>query len=161
MVVSRQNERLFDLRTVRRNVRSGLLTRDKVEEYLRSLPDMSENIAPLSNMDDDGEGKSPRGEGGGTVASPSFPRRLDMPVDTDEDLDALGDDEDDEDDDDDDDDDDASDTAVTAAAPAPVVAPVPVAVAAPAPVVAPEPVAPDAADDAVIADADTDEPAPE
>jgi hypothetical protein len=100
MVVSRQNERLFDLRTVRRNVRSGLLTRDKVEEYLKSLPDMSENIAPLSSMDDDGEGKPARGEGGAAVSSPTFPRRMDMPVDTDEDLDALGDDDDDDDDDD-------------------------------------------------------------
>jgi hypothetical protein len=110
MVVSRQHERLFDLRTIRRNVRSGLLTRDKVEEYLKSLPDMSENIAPLSSMDDDGEGKPARGEGGGAVTSPTFPRRMDMPVDTDEDLDALGDDDDDDDDDDDADEaDDAAD----------------------------------------------------
>jgi hypothetical protein len=115
MVVSRQNERLFDLRTVRRNVRSGLLTRDKVEEYLKSLPDMSENIAPLSSMDDDGEGKPARGEGGGAVSSPTFPRRMDMPVDTDEDLDALGDDDDDDDDDDDADDADEADEAVEAA----------------------------------------------
>ncbi len=108
MVVSRQHERLFDLRTIRRNVRSGLLTRDKVEVYLKSLPDMSENIAPLSSMDDDGEGKPARGEGGGAVTSPTFPRRMDMPVDTDEDLDALGDDEDDDDDDDADEADDAA-----------------------------------------------------
>lgn len=104
MVVSRQHERLFDLRTIRRNVRSGLLTREKVEEYMKSLPDMSENIAPLSSMDDDGESKPTRGEGGGAVTSPTFPRRMDMPVDTDEDLDALGDDDDDDDDDDDADD---------------------------------------------------------
>jgi hypothetical protein len=49
MVVSRQQERLVDLRTIRRNIRAGMLTKDKFDEYLRSLPDMSENIAPPSS----------------------------------------------------------------------------------------------------------------
>ena len=61
MVISRQFERLFDLRTIRRNIRAGNVTKEKYDEYLRSLPDMAENIAPLSSMDDDGEGKPGRG----------------------------------------------------------------------------------------------------
>jgi hypothetical protein len=103
MVISRQFERLFDLRTIRRNIRSGVMTREKYDEYLRSLPDMADNVAPLGGMDDDGEGKPSRGEGGGTSA-PSFPRRTDVPI-------LTGDDDDDDmDDDDDDDDDDAIET---------------------------------------------------
>ncbi len=99
MVVSRPLQRVFDLRTIRRNIRSGLLTKEKFDEYLRSLPDMTENIAPLSSMDDDGEGKPGRAEGSAPTAAPSFPRRTDMPIDTGEDLDDLDDDDDDDDDD--------------------------------------------------------------
>lgn len=113
MVISRQFERLFDLRTIRRNIRSGVMTREKYDEYLRSLPDMADNVAPLGGMDEDGEGKPSRGEGGGTSA-PSFPRRTDVPI-------LTGDDDDDDmdDDDEDDDDDDANeaDEKVSAAAP--------------------------------------------
>ena len=118
MVISRQFERLFDLRTIRRNIRSGNMTKEKYDEYLRSLPDMADNIAPLSSMDDDGEGKPSRGEGHGSPA-PSFPRRTDVPI--------LGDDDDmdddDMDDDDDDDDDDDADDQVSAAPAAAAAAP--------------------------------------
>ncbi len=118
MVISRQFERLFDLRTIRRNIRSGTMTKEKYDEYLRSLPDMADNIAPLSSMDDDGEGKPARGEGGGSPA-PSFPRRTDVPILTGDDDDDIDDDDDDLDDDDDDADDEAP---VSAAAATPVAA---------------------------------------
>ena len=96
MVISRQFERLFDLRTIRRNIRAGNIAKEKYDEYLRSLPDMADNIAPLSSMDDDGEGKPGRGEGS-APAAPLFPRRTDAPI-------LTGDDDDDDIDDDDDDD---------------------------------------------------------
>ena len=118
MVISRQFERLFDLRTIRRNIRSGNMTKEKYEEYLRSLPDMADNIAPLSSMDDDGEGKPSRGEGHGSP-TPSFPRRTDVPILSGDDDDDMDDDDLDDDDDDDDDTDEQVSAAPHVAAPAP------------------------------------------
>lgn len=120
MVISRQSERLFDLRTIRRSIRAGNVTKEKYDEYLRSLPDMAENIAPLSSMDDDGEGKSGRGEGAAPSA-PSFPRRTDAPILTGDDDDDDIDDEDDDDDDDEEDEDDEAPVAARGVS-APVIA---------------------------------------
>jgi hypothetical protein len=94
MVVSRQLERLFDLRTIRRNIRSGLLTKERYEEYLRSLPDVTENLAPLSSMDEDGEAKR---EGASSPAA-----RAPLPITRRADREAIDDDDDDDDDDQDD-----------------------------------------------------------
>lgn len=153
MVISRQFERLFDLRTIRRNIRSGTMTKEKYDEYLRSLPDMADNIAPLSSMDDDGEGKPSRGEGGTTPVA-SFPRRTDVPILTgDDDDDDLDDDDDDLDDDDDDDADETNELSAAPAAAAPEAA-APEAAAPAAPDAAP---ADDAAGDA--GDAGDDQPA--
>lgn len=38
--------RLFDLRTVERNIKRGLITRKEYERFLKSLPDATENVAP-------------------------------------------------------------------------------------------------------------------
>jgi hypothetical protein len=38
--------RLFDLRTVERNIKRGLITRKEYERFLKSLPDAAENVAP-------------------------------------------------------------------------------------------------------------------
>ena len=51
-------ERLMDLRTIQRNIASGLITKEQVAEYLQSLPDVSDNIETLSipegdDFDDD------------------------------------------------------------------------------------------------------------
>ena len=101
MVAPRQSERLFDLRTVRRNIRSGLVSKERYEEWLKTLPDVADNVAPLS-FDDDEHRK--RRE---PVISPT--RITPAPFDDDDDDDY--DDEDDaaDDDDDDGDDDDKSD----------------------------------------------------
>jgi hypothetical protein len=82
MVVSRQQERLFDLRTIRRNIRSGLMTKDRYEEYLRSLPDMTENIAPPTSPEDEAEARKARGEGSKTDLA--FPVRTRQPDDDDD-----------------------------------------------------------------------------
>jgi hypothetical protein len=37
---------LFDLRTVERNIKRGLITRKEYERFLKSLPDASEKLAP-------------------------------------------------------------------------------------------------------------------
>jgi hypothetical protein len=39
--------RLFDLRTVERNIKRGLVTRKEYERFLKSVPDASENIASV------------------------------------------------------------------------------------------------------------------
>jgi hypothetical protein len=38
--------RLFDLRTIERNIKRGLITRKEYERFLKSLPDAADNIAP-------------------------------------------------------------------------------------------------------------------
>ena len=38
--------RLFDLRTVERNIKRGLITRKEYERHLKSLPDAASNVAP-------------------------------------------------------------------------------------------------------------------
>jgi hypothetical protein len=38
--------RLFDLRTVERNIKRGVITRKEYERFLKSLPDAGENVAP-------------------------------------------------------------------------------------------------------------------
>ncbi len=38
--------RLFDSRTIERNIRSGLVTRKEYERFLKSLPDSAGKVAP-------------------------------------------------------------------------------------------------------------------
>jgi hypothetical protein len=38
--------RLFDLRTVERNIKRGLITRKEYERFLKSLGDASDKVAP-------------------------------------------------------------------------------------------------------------------
>lgn len=101
MVAPRQPERLFDLRTVRRNIRSGLVTKERYEEWLKTLPDVADNVAPLSFEDDEHRKRRE------PVISPT--RVAAAPFDDDEDDDYDDDDTDADDDDGDGDDDDAAD----------------------------------------------------
>ena len=48
--------RLFDVRTIERNIRKGLTTRKDYEKYLKTLPDAAEKAAtvdPLAAAEDD------------------------------------------------------------------------------------------------------------
>ena len=38
--------RLFDLRTVERNIKRGVITRKEYERHLKSLPDAGANVLP-------------------------------------------------------------------------------------------------------------------
>ena len=49
----RNSERLMDLRTINRNLRSGLLSREEVAEYLRTLPDVSGKLEVMTIPDGD------------------------------------------------------------------------------------------------------------
>ena len=50
------SDRLYDIRVLERNIRKGLIARKDVEKYLKSLPDRTDNTAPLvpeAGVDDD------------------------------------------------------------------------------------------------------------
>ena len=42
--------RLFDVRTIERNIRKGLTTRKDYEKYLKTLPDAAEKAATVDSM---------------------------------------------------------------------------------------------------------------
>ena len=49
----RNIERLMDLRTVQRNIQSGLITKEQYEEYLGGLPDVGDNAEALGMGEDE------------------------------------------------------------------------------------------------------------
>lgn len=65
MVAPRQLERLFDLRTVRRNIRGGLITKERYDEWLKTLPDAADNVATVSFDEEEREARR--------AAAPRFP----------------------------------------------------------------------------------------
>jgi hypothetical protein len=48
--MSREEEvkdaRLFDVRTVERNMKRGIITRKEYERFLKSLPDVADKVSP-------------------------------------------------------------------------------------------------------------------
>lgn len=50
-----KNPRLFDTRTLERNIRKGLITRKDYDKYLKSLVDATPKIAPADMLMDDDE----------------------------------------------------------------------------------------------------------
>jgi hypothetical protein len=58
---------MFDKRVLDRNIRKGVIDRGDYAEYLKSLPDVSDNVAPLEEPEDeadaDAEGEdAPQGD---------------------------------------------------------------------------------------------------
>ncbi len=49
----RHIERLMDLRTVQRNIQSGLITKEQYDEYLATLPDVGDNAEALGSGEDE------------------------------------------------------------------------------------------------------------
>ncbi len=66
----RNTERLMDLRTINRNLRSGLLAREEVTEYLRNLPDASDKLEVMTIPDDD-ESEAAKAEGEQAAEAPA------------------------------------------------------------------------------------------
>jgi hypothetical protein len=52
--------RLFDVRTIERSIKKGLITRKDYEKHVKALPDSAEKVAPPEEHPDD-EG-APEGE---------------------------------------------------------------------------------------------------
>ncbi|MCY1058434.1 hypothetical protein [Nannocystis sp. SCPEA4] len=94
MVAPRQLERLFDLRTVRRNIRGGLITKERYEEWLKTLPDATDNVATVSFEEEEREARrqAPRFP----VISPTRPL-VSAPFDEDDDDDDYDDEDEDND----------------------------------------------------------------
>lgn len=59
-------DRQFDVRTLKRNLERGTISREAYDAYLASLPDASENAAPIEAEFVEGvlEPESEAGEGG-------------------------------------------------------------------------------------------------
>jgi hypothetical protein len=45
---SRENERMYDLRVLERNIRKGMLTRKDVDRFLKALPDRADNAMSIT-----------------------------------------------------------------------------------------------------------------
>jgi hypothetical protein len=41
-----KDARLFDTRTIERNIKRGIITRKEYERFLKALPDAATNVAP-------------------------------------------------------------------------------------------------------------------
>jgi hypothetical protein len=51
-----REETLYDVRTLERKLRKGLINKKEYEKYLKALPDKSDNIAPTEvDADDEGD----------------------------------------------------------------------------------------------------------
>ena len=46
-------QRLFDVRTIERNIKKGLVTRKDYEKHLKALADSAEKVAPPEEHPDD------------------------------------------------------------------------------------------------------------
>jgi hypothetical protein len=51
-------QRLFDVRTVERNIKRGLITRKDYEKHLKALEDAAEKVAPQEDVEDDDDDES-------------------------------------------------------------------------------------------------------
>lgn len=57
MTITRDDPRFWDVRTLERRLRRGQLSKKDYEKFLKSLPDVSDKVAPadLDSVDDDDE----------------------------------------------------------------------------------------------------------
>ncbi len=98
-----KNTRLFDARTVERNIRKGLITRKDYEKHLKSLPDVTDKIAPKELLNAPAPGRPTEYVPPPIVVTPAPPSAAGADEGDDLDDDELDDDDleelDDEDDD--------------------------------------------------------------
>lgn len=51
----KSDDKQWDVRTLERKLRKGLLSRKDYDKYLKSLPDRADNAAPVEAGDDENE----------------------------------------------------------------------------------------------------------
>ena len=103
---SRDESRIFDVRTLERNMRKGILSKKDVDKYIKSLPDSADKSTVCNPEAQGREPPEPVRHRPAVIATPA-------PIDDDEDdlLDAAGvDDDEDEDEDEDDEVEDEAET---------------------------------------------------
>ena len=108
-MATRDPERYFDRRTIKRHLKRGVVAEGDFERYLAGLVDVSDKIKPRDEGGDD-DGFDGRGR---PKAASGVTMSLSEPDGRDDDLDDDDIDDDDDLDDDDDDDTDGSDDAST------------------------------------------------
>lgn len=52
MTITRDDPRFWDVRTLHRRLRRGQLSKKEYEKFLKSLPDVSDKVAPAADIDD-------------------------------------------------------------------------------------------------------------
>jgi hypothetical protein len=57
-----KDARLFDIRTVERNIKRGLINRKEYERFLKALPDATGNVAPPESEGAAAEPAEPRSQ---------------------------------------------------------------------------------------------------
>jgi hypothetical protein len=64
--MSREEEvkdvRLFDTRTIERNIKRGLITRKEYERFLKALPDAAEKVSPSESDAPAGNAPEPQSQ---------------------------------------------------------------------------------------------------
>ena len=65
--MANSSDRLYDIRVLERNIRKGLIARKDVEKYLKSLPDRTDNTAPLAAAGQDEPEHDDHDGGGNSV----------------------------------------------------------------------------------------------
>lgn len=98
-MATRDPERYFDRRTIKRHLKRGVITEADFRRHVDSLPDVSDKIRPRDEGgDDDGyDGRSVRGQKSSTPAA-TITATLAEPIDGEGFEDDFDDDEDEDDD---------------------------------------------------------------
>ena len=53
MTISREDPRFWDVRTLDRRVRKGLITKKDIEKHLKSVDDSKDRVAPREDSEDE------------------------------------------------------------------------------------------------------------
>ena len=51
-MTTRDEQKIYDVRTLERNIRKGLITRKDYDKYLKTLPDRADNVAEPRSLED-------------------------------------------------------------------------------------------------------------
>ena len=60
-MTTRDEQKLYDVRTLERNLRKGVINKKDYEKFLKALPDRAENIATTAVVDDDDDDRESDG----------------------------------------------------------------------------------------------------
>jgi hypothetical protein len=106
-MASRDPERYFDQRTIKRHLKRGVVSEADYRRHVENLPDVSDKVRPRDEGgDEDGYEGRGRGKSSAPLITATMPDRSLIAADDDDDDDDFEDDEFDDEEDDDEDDED-------------------------------------------------------